>query len=134
MIGETRSLASGLVVQALVLSAVLLTDEWVQLAVFALFWASTIFVLWALLSRKVWRTAEMLVFASVMAAVLFAVLYSAAALLDPVGLGVPVVGLLFIAGLVCVADKQAVAAAKKPAAVRGSTRFVGLPKKKAAQR
>jgi hypothetical protein len=35
-----------------------------------------------------------------MASILFAVLHSANALIDPVGLGVPVVGLLFVAGLV----------------------------------
>ena len=117
--------AVSLVAQAIFLALVLLVDEG-KLLVFGLFWLATLSALWAILAARKWKHAEFIIFSALMAAILFAVLYASNSLLDPVGLGVPIIGLILVAALL--AGSEIPQKAKPLRKTNHSTKFVGLPK------
>ena len=117
-----------LALQGVFLALVLAVDGKSKLFFFALFWVAVLVSLWQVLSARRWQHTEFIVFSSIMASILFAVLFAAQSLIDPVGLGVPVIGLSLVAGLLCSIPARNGPAHKSVA--NQSTRFVGIPAKK----
>ncbi|MBN1275674.1 hypothetical protein JXA12_05290 [Candidatus Woesearchaeota archaeon] len=98
----SRSLPLTLVAQLLFLGLVLTTTGPAKMAVFALFWLTTIATLFVLVNREWWRETSWIAFGALCASLIVGVLLSTHALEDPVGVGVSVMGLLLVAAALSV--------------------------------
>lgn len=102
-------LSVALLGQVLFFSMVLVTVDMPRTIFFGLFWVATLTTLLAILSCKRWYATEWIAFGAFSSAMITAVLLSSKALVDTMGVSVPVLGLLFIAAIIAVIpDKKRV--------------------------
>ncbi|MBD3208871.1 hypothetical protein GF367_00440 [Candidatus Woesearchaeota archaeon] len=96
---ERLALTTTLLCQAFFLGLVITTAALARSLWFALFWVSTIATLVLVMAKKRWTSTAWLAFGSFSTALITGVLLSLHILHDAIGVGVSVMGLLFIAAI-----------------------------------